>query len=255
MKSKILLSLMALAIAAISILVLTPAAFEEKLPPAISTNDHSTTDQGQLVQEEPAAEWSPLADIETEVVHGLEVRKDRNCTVKLKYIDIGDGNVIEAYACAPNPAMGPLGPREYEQYDDATLHVMAYSDPVAAEVLGKRLADSDPVVARFLLIRSVALKPENTAPIRWLASAYYGLVAENGEPALREMSENFLLQRIAEELGTSGASDVMRRQLIEAGFRDDDFLEMEEALRVDLNEIRAIQVEVTGSSELTELQL
>jgi hypothetical protein len=69
------------------------------------------------------------------------------------------------------------------------------------------------------------------------------------------MSENYLLQRIAEELGTSGASEVMRRQLIEAGFRDEDFLEMEEALRVDLNEIRAIQVEVTGSSELTEWEL
>jgi len=59
------------------------------------------------------------------------------------------------------------------------------------------------------------------------------------------------LQRIAEELGTSGASDLMRRRLIEAGFHDEEFLEMEEALRVDLNEIRAIQVEVTGSSDLT----
>jgi hypothetical protein len=251
MKLKILLPLLAIAvIAAIAVYVQTPVGFEETLPAA-----EATTDQGLVGQEGPVNARNTPPEIETEVVHGLEVLKDRNCTVKLNYIDIGDGNVIEAYACTPNQAMGPLGPREYEQYDDATLSVMAYSDPVAAEVLGKRLADSNRVVARFLLIRSVALKPENTAPILWLASAYYGLVAENEEPALREMSENYLLQRIAEELGTSGASEVMRRQLIEAGFRDEDFLEMEEALRVDLNEIRAIQVEVTGSSELTEWEL
>jgi len=126
---------------------------------------------------------------------------------------------------------------------------------VAAEVLGKRLADSDPVSARILLIRSVALRPKNTDPIRWLASAYYGLVAENGKPAFREMSENYLLQRIAEELGTRGASEAIRHRLIEAGFRHEEFLEMEEALRVDLGEIRAIQLEVTGSSELTEWPL
>jgi len=251
MKLKILLPLLAIAaVAAIAVFALQPVAFEETLPAA-----EATTDQGVVVQEGPVTARNTPPEIETEVVHGLEVLKDRNCTVKLNYIDIGDGNVIEAYACTPNQAMGPLGPWEYDQYDDATLSVMAYADPVAAEVLGKRLADGDPVVARFLLIRSVALKPENTAPIRWLASAYYGLVAENGEPALREMSENYLLQRIAEELGTSGASDVMKRRLIEAGFRDGDFLEMEEALRVDLNEIRAIQVEVTGSSDLAEWEL
>ena len=248
MKLKILLPLLAIAaVAAIAVYVQKPVAFEKTLPAAEATND-----QGPVVQEGPVTARNTLPEPETEVVHGLEVWKDRNCTVKVNYVDIGSGNVVEAYVCAPNH---PPEPKEYDQYDDETLKVMAYSDPVAAEVLGKRLAESDPVVARFLLIRSVALKPENTAPIRWLASAYYGLAAENGEPALREMSENYLLQRIAEELGTSGASDMMRRQLIEAGFQETDFLEMEEALKVDLNEIRSIQLEVTGSTELTEWQL
>jgi len=248
MKLKILLPLLAIAaIAAVAVYIQKPVGFEETLPAA-----EATTDQGLVVEKGPVTARNTPPEIETEVVHGLEVRKDRNCTVKLNYIDIGDGNVIEAYSCTPNK---PLGPEEYDQYDNSTLSVMAYADPVAAEVLGKRLAEDYPVRARMLLIRSVALRPKNTAPILWLASGYYGLVAENGEPALREMSENYLLQRIAEELGTSGASDAMKRLLIEAGFRDEDFLEMEEALRVDLNEIRAIQVEVTGSSDLTEWEL
>ena len=253
MKLKTLLPLLAIAaVAAFVFYVQKPYSFEETQPPAASTNDNSTMDQEPLVQEELATAWNALPEIETEVVHGLKVRKDRNCTVELNYIDIGDGNVIEAHSCTPNQ---PPEAGEYDQYDDATLGGMAYSDPVAAEVLGKRVADSDPVSARILLIRSVALRPKNTDPILWLASAYYGLVAENGEPAIREMSENYLLQRIAEELGTSGASDLMRRRLNEAGFRDEEFLEMEEALRVDLNEIRAIQLEVMGSSDLTEWQL
>jgi len=253
MKLNILLPLLAIAaVAAFAFYIQQPIGFEETLPPAISTSDGSTTDQETLVQEELATASNTLSEIETEVVHGIKVRKDRNCTVEQRYIDIGDGNVIEAYSCTPNQ---PPEPGDYDHYDDATLTTMAYSDPVAAEVLGKRLADSDPVSARILLIRSVALRPQNTDPIQWLASAYYGLVAENGEPALREMSENYLLQRIAEELGTSGATDAIRLHLTRAGFREKDFLEMEEAVRVDLNEIRAIQVEVTGSSDLTGWQL
>jgi hypothetical protein len=253
MKSKILLPLVAIAaVAAFALYSQKPGVFEEMLPAAISTNDESSTGLEQLVQTEPATAWNTPPELETEIVHGLEVRKDRNCTVELKYIDIGNGNVIEAYACTPNQ---PPEPGQYDQYDDATLIGMSYADPLAAEVVGKRLAESDPVRARMLLIRSVALRPENTDPILWLASAYYGLVAENGEPALLEMSENYLLQRIAEELGAGGASDSIRLNLVEAGFRDEDFLEIEGAVRVDLNEIRAIQVEVTGSSELTEWQL
>jgi len=253
MKLKLLLALLATAaIAAIAVYLQSPPVVDEKLPAAVSAIDQPTKDQESLVQTEPANDWTALPEIETEVVHGLEVRKDRNCTVEQRYIDIGDGNVIEAYSCTPNQ---PPEPGEYDHYDDATLTTMAYSDPVAAEVLGKRLADSDPVSARILLIRSVALRPQNTDPIQWLASAYYGLVAENGEPALREMSENYLLQRIAEELGTSGATDAIKLHLTRAGFGEQDFLEMEEAVRVDLNEIRAIQVEVTGSSDLTGWQL
>ena len=132
---------------------------------------------------------------------------------------------------------------------------MSYSDSLAAEVLGKRLAEVDPERARMLLMRSVALRPQNTNPILWLASAYYGLVASNGEPAIDEMSQNYLLTRVAEELGTNGAAASIRSHLIRAGFEDKDFLRLEKEITVDLVQIRDVQLEVHGRSELTEPSL
>jgi hypothetical protein len=198
------------------------------------------------------AESSPESDSDTEIVHGLRVRKNRNCTVELHYVDIGDGTVIEAFSCTPNQAAKP---GEFDEYDNETLAGMSYSDPVAAEVLGKRLADYEPERARRLLLRSVALRPKNTSPILWLASANYGLIAFNEEPALNQMAENYLLARVAEEMGTSGAATSIREQLIEAGFQEKDFLELEMEVKVDLFEIREIQLEVTGQTDLTEVSL
>jgi len=253
MKPKLLLPLLALAITAISFYVLKPTALETEPPAAVSIPDSSTIHRKlDVPQGEPTAESGPAQEMETEFVYGIEVRKNRNCTVELHYIDIGDGKVVEAYSCKPNQ---PPAPGVYDEYNNETLAGMSYSDPVAAEVLGKRLADYELERARMLLMRSVALRPKNTLPILWLASANYGLIAVNGEPAIGEMSENYLLARVAEELGTSGAATSIREQLIEAGFQEKDFLELEMEVKVDLFEIREIQLEVTGQSDLTEVSL
>lgn len=252
MKPKLLLPLLALAITAISFYVLKPADLESRPPAVVSADDRSTNDRKYDFQKEPTTESIPGDDSVVEIVHGLPVRKNRNCTVELHYLDIGNGKVVEAYSCTPNQ---PPEPWEYDEYGNETLAGMSYSDPVAAVVLGKRLADYEPERARRLLMRSVALSPKNTNPILWLASANYGLIAVNGEPAIGEMSENYLLARVAEELGTSGAAASIREQLIEAGFQEKDFLELEMEVSVDLFEVREIQLEVTGQSDLAEVSL
>ena len=256
MKSKILLSLLALAVAAVAVYFLRPVTLDDPLTPADATNDHSANDvstiergQEQLIQDRPTAESNPELDENTEIVHGLRVRKDRNCTVELNYVDTGDGNPIEAYSCTPTQ---PAEPDELDQYNNETLAGMSYSDASAAAALGKRLAESDLESARELLIRSAALRPENPQPMLWLASAYYGLVAVNGEPAIDEMMENYVLARLAEELGTSGAANSIQDQLVGAGFHDKDFLQLEDVVKAELITIREIQLEVTGSSELPE---
>jgi hypothetical protein len=47
--------------------------------------------------------------------------------------------------------------------------------------------------------------------------------AVESEPAIKEMSQNYLLARLAEELGANGAATSIRDQLTSAGFQDRDF--------------------------------
>jgi hypothetical protein len=259
MKSKILLPLLVLAIVAVSFYALRPATLDDPPPPAVPANDQLTLDvatkdvatieRDQSVRDGLTEDSSSGIDANTEIVHGMRVRKDRNCTVELNYVDAGDGNVIEAYSCTPNQAAEP---DEFDQYTNETLAGMAYSDASAAEALGKRLAESDLESARELMIRSAALRPENPQSVLWLASAYYGLVAVNGEPAINEMMENYVLARLAEELGTSGAANGIKGQLAKAGFEDKDFRQLEDVVNAELTTVREIQLEVTGSSELAE---
>ncbi len=252
MKSKFLVPLFVLAAVAVVGYVLTLGDTEDHPPPFVSNHDKTSSELAPVVESESTTTTRSETDSDFEVVHGLQVRKDRNCTVERRYIDVGNGTVIEAFSCTPNQ---PAEPGAFEEYDNETLAGMSYSDSLAAEVLGKRLADIDPERARMLLMRSVALRPQNTNPILWLASAYYGLVASNGEPAIDEMSQNYLLTRVAEELGTNGAAASIRSHLIRAGFEDKDFLRLEKEITVDLVQIRDVQLEVHGRSELTEPSL
>jgi len=258
MKSKFLVPLFVLAAVVVVGYVLMPADTEDHPPPFVSIddntliNDKTSTEVTSVVESESVTTTSSETDSEFEIVLGIQVRKDRNCTLERRYIDVGDGTVIEGFSCTPNQ---PAEPGAYEEYGNATLAGMSYSDSLAAEILGKRLADIDPGRARMLLMRSVALRPQNTNPILWLASVNYSLVATNGEPAIHEMSQNYLLARVAEELGTHGAAASIRSELIRVGFEDEDFLKLEEDVIVDLAKIRDVQLEVHGRSELTELSL
>ena len=73
MKLKILLPLLAIAVtAAIAVYVQIPVGFEDTLPAA-----EATTDQGLVGQKGPETARNTPPEIETEVVHGLEVLKDR----------------------------------------------------------------------------------------------------------------------------------------------------------------------------------
>lgn len=132
---------------------------------------------------------------------------------------------------------------------------MAYSDAAAAEMLGKRLVEQDPQRAYNLLLRSVALNPKNTQPILWLAAMSYSLVSVNGEPAVKRMSERYVLSRVAEELGTPGVATHPRLSLIKAGMGGAEFQRLEANVRDNLEAIREIQIRVKGESNVPEVSL
>jgi len=254
MKMRLLLLPLAMGTAVLSYLLVLPDTEEKSSATAIAIVTEDGNGTPPLPDRQTYFEESVATDSasQLEVVHGIEVLKDRKCTVEKHYIGVGNGTVVEGYSCSPNE---PREPGVYDGYDDATLAQMAYADAVAAEVLGKRLAEDDPNQSRTLLLRSVALRPENTDPLRWLASTNYGLVSTNGVLEVGELSQNFLLARVAEELGVTGAAANSRRRLVAAGLEDRDFWALEQEVLAELAHMREVQVEVNGKSDLPEVSL
>ncbi|NOX71009.1 MAG: hypothetical protein GXP15_17655 [Gammaproteobacteria bacterium] len=254
MKMRWLLLPLAIGAAALSYLLALPDTEEKSFATATAIATENGKRTLPLSDVQTHFEDSVVTDSESkfEIVHGIEVLKDRKCTVEKHYIDVGNGTIVEGYSCTPNEQREP---NVYDDYDDATLAQMAYSDALAAEILGKRLAEDDPNRSRTLLLRSVALRPENTDPLRWLASVNYGLVSTNGVLEVGELSQNFLLTRVAEELGTTGAAANSRRRLVAAGLEDEDFWALEQEVLAELAHMRAVQVEVNGKSDLPEVSL
>ena len=198
----------------------------------------------------PMPEPALADDAETEVVMGIEVRKDRNCIVERHYVDLGDGNVTEAFRCVPtSPAAG-----EYAHYSNEELRVLAYGDARAAGVLGKRLADIDPRRAEALLLRAVALQPDNVAPVMWLVAHSHSLRGESQE-AQRARAYTYVLTRTVQALGSDADIAWVLRDLRRAGFTLEDVARLDSEVRKNLRRIRDIQLEVLGETTIDEVQL
>ncbi len=132
----------------------------------------------------------------TEIVHGIRVRKDRNCTVQLRYVEKPDGTLIEAYSCEPNE---PKEQDIYKTYTNQTLATLAYSDAHAAHVLSKRIHETDPENALKLAIQSTAMSGD-TMPINWLAQHYTQPSKRNGEVILKTIEDRYVMSGVIKEL-------------------------------------------------------
>lgn len=179
----------------------------------------------------------------TETVMGIEVRKNRNCDIERRYIDLGNGTVVEAFTCVPRHA----STRAYEDIGIETLEVMAYDDWQAASVLGKRLVETDLDKSRQYLLRAVALRPDNLDPVMWLSAQVYSLRGDTLE-AKNAIANNYVLARTAKLLGSKTDIDWIAEELREAGFDDADFVELERGVQDNLQYIRKVQIEVFGES-------
>lgn len=245
MKSKHWLAFLSVvAVVALGYLVVQPDFESNQTAQAPGGN---TNKQSKRVPEEATS--PPIATKHNEKTAAVEHSSvahgglEQNCEKTYLYAD--DGSVTEAYDCGDlEPPPGP-----YAIYDDETLADMAYSDPLAAEELGKRLVERDPQRAYDLMVRSTALS-KSIQPIQWLASAEYSLVARNGKPAIDKLSENYVLQRVSEELGTPGMAIRIRDDLKNAGFSRVQFTRLEQKVDQVLEKIRNIQVQVHGASNV-----
>ena len=224
-------------------------------PPAATTVPPGMDAPGRIVEEsqanttatsQPATTESP----ETEMVMGIPVLKDRNCTVTRHYVDLGNGMVTEAYSCEPHDK----APDDYEQYSDDELAVLAYSDAKAASTLGKRLVGTDPKRSREMLIRAAALEPGNVEPIMWLASQAYSLRGDS-DAAREAMANAYVITSTARALGSSADVGWIVEDLRSAGFSDEGFAALDRYVEEDLRAIRSIQLDVFGQSSIEEESL
>ena len=222
------------------------------LTPPVSqqAESHGPVVAGPQANATPTSQPAMTESPETEMVMGIPVLKDRNCTVTRHYVDLGNGMVTEAYSCEPHDK----APDPYEHYSNDELAVLAYSDARAASTLGKRLVEADPKHSREMLIRAAALEPGNVEPIMWLASQAYSLRG-NSDAARVAMANAYVITNTARALGSSADIDWIVEDLRSAGFSDEGFAALDRFVKDDLRTIRAIQLDVFGQSSIEEESL
>lgn len=187
----------------------------------------------------------PLAaeDRDTEMVMGIRVRKDRNCTVKRHYIDHGNGMVSEAFSCVPNM----VDDDPYERYTTAELSVLAYGDAEAAAELGKRLVATNEAASRSYMLRAVALDTDDLQPLYWLASQTASLRGDSPE-ARRAVADSFILLHTARAFDESVPTRWIDVELEEYGFTDEERDRLNDTVVGNLEYIHSVQLEVFGGS-------
>jgi len=255
MKTKLTLLILAIAIAGVvAISAKTPDAVQRPqaaAPAAVFAPESSASSVAALEQARTEAGGVTVPpQLETEIVMGIEVRKDRGCSVQRHYVDLGNGTVTDAYSCVPDrPVVG-----DYDHYSNEELRVLSYSDAEAAAVLGKRLVEEDLSESRRLLLRAVALKPANLDPVMWLAAQAYSLRG-NSPAAQKARANTYVLARTAQALGSVANISWVLEDLDQAGFDNEAIARLEDRVRRNLRRIREIQLEVHGESVVDEVLL
>jgi len=192
----------------------------------------------------PPPEPTSAENIDTEIVLGIPVLKDRDCRVELKDYVTTKGEMFSAYSCTPNnPALAHV----YADYSDETLAEMAYSDGDAAALLGRRYIGKDTGKSYELLIRASALQGGKVEHLTWLAEQAFGVIVIDGEPQLRNLQYQYELAALASRLGDKpGKATYLKQELLRNGV---DEVQLDALnLRVDalLQSMRDIQRTVLG---------
>lgn len=183
------------------------------------------------------------SDDNTEVVLGIRVRKDRNCTVELNDYVTPTGEMFSAYSCTPH-SPPPVHP--YAHYDDATLEAMAWSDAEAAAVLGERLVGRDKSRSYELLVRATALDGDVTH-LHWLADQAFSAVKINEEVQVDNLKRRYELAALAARLGGDPVmSEYWKHELVNAGVDTTELDRLDGRVDGLLEEVRSIQIDVFG---------
>ena len=186
---------------------------------------------------------------ETELVHGIAVKKDRNCSVRAHYVETSPGITAKAYSCEPDPK--PAHP--YESYSNQALAVLAYSDAQAARILGLRsVANHEEALQWFA--RAAALLDGDPEPLLFYSNLYAGSSAVNGEAVAKTHRDRLALAIAARRLDEdSGDVDFWMWQ-VQSHFTSPAAIIDDAEAEADriISHIRDIQITVIGRSSTPE---
>lgn len=179
----------------------------------------------------------------SEVVLNVRVRKDRKCRVELNDYVTTDGEVFSAYSCTPH---APRPPHPYAHYDNGSLEVLAYGDPEAAALLGRRLAASDRDKSYQMLVRAAALDGD-VRHLAWLADQAYSIVRIDGAVQVDNVKRRYELAALASRLGDDpSASQFLRDTLVDAGINAHGLGRLDDRVDQLLESMHDIQRAVYG---------
>lgn len=185
------------------------------------------------------------SDAETEVVLGIRVRKDRNCTVQLNDYVTTEGEMFSAYTCTPSRQAEE---HPYAQYTDGALRGLSYSDADAAALLGQRLVHKDREQSYKLLLRATALDGD-ARHLAWLADAAYSRYRVDGELQVDNVMRQYELAALSAHFGGDpSASNYLREELLGSGVSEDQLSQLDQRiddlLRIASNIQRTVYGEV-----------
>lgn len=215
----------------------------------INASDIKNAADSAINLQDPEQPIGAASSDQFEVVNGLRVRKDRNCTMRLHYLPVADGTVIEAHSCVPNE---PENSHPYESYSDEALESLAYSDAKAAEVLGMRLRRVDEQAAMSLFIRASALGGGRFEPLQRYSSSYPWPDEVNGIPVRKTIHVKYVLSAVAELLGdaSSGNSRWKARVLELPDDPERTMAMLDRQVERIVSEMREIQINVLGATNI-----
>jgi hypothetical protein len=173
----------------------------------------------------------------------------RSCDIVSQYLPNGDGTAIEVLSCE----RGEAAPRHpYEAYPTDALESLAYADAEAAAVLSRRWRESDTAAAMSMAVRAAALAGGDAAPIVAFANAYPEPTAVDDVPVRRTVHVKYVLGTVTKLLGDERHSTpyfeaVIRRYSEEP---DREIALLQERAQQLLEEMRQIQLDVTGTSTI-----
>ena len=206
-----------------------PTAFEAVKPVVSAEVDETRREQRDL-------DWDP------EVILALGgAPPPGECATETQYlIDPNTGKQIAALAteCENQKPRHP-----YDDYPSDALAGLAYSDPFAALVLGKRLREQDPQEAWRLMLRAAALLNDGD-PLDWLATVSYSRASTDGIPDVRSMERWYVLVSTSDRISGYDRQwrDMYRKQRSHV-LSEEDLDRLDAIVEEQIREVLQIQKE------------